>query len=320
MRSLITGVGGFAGQHLAARLLTDSAAQVFGVARTAVHWHDPDLGQNRGLELVQADLLSAEEARRAVKLARPDHVYLLAAQSSPPEAFVDPLKTITNNVACVVNVLEALRDLTADARVLVVSSAAVYGSSPAGGESIGESAPMAPDNPYAVSKAVQDMLGYQYYASYGLQVIRVRPFNHIGPGQDERFAAAGFAKQITEAEAGRRDRVIDAGNLSAERDFTDVRDMVRAYQLALVRCEAGKTYNLASGRARSVQSLLDGLAARSSVPITVRFDPTRARPVDAPILVGDASLFRERSNWVPEIPFEQTLQDILDDWRRRVGA
>lgn len=320
MRSLITGVGGFAGQHLAARLLASSEGPVYGVARRAVGWHRPGLCGHEDFHLLSADLVSGADARRVVNEVRPDRAYLLAASSSPAEAFRDPLGTIHNNVACLVNVLEAIREQAPEARILVVSSAEVYGRCQLEDRPIAEEAPLAPDNPYAVSKTAQDLLAYQYYAAYGLSVVRVRPFNHIGPGQSERFVAASFAKQIAEAEGGLRDPIIEVGNLETCRDLTDVRDVVRGYELALALGGPGEVYNLASGSGVLIGSLLDGLVARSRVAIGVRVDPERFRPSDAPALIGDSSRFRQRTGWVPEIPLEQTLDDILADWRKRVAA
>lgn len=317
MRALITGAGGFAGQHLA-ELLVDSAATVFGVARGSITWRERDLCANDGFTLLRAELTAAGEARRVVGESAPDQIYLLAALSAPADSFGEPLATIFNNVACVLNVLEAAREIVPAARVLLVSSADVYGRSLAAGESIDETAPLAPDSPYAVSKAAQDLLGYQYHVAYGLDVVRVRPFNHLGPGQSERFVAASFAKQIAEAEARAREPVIEVGNLDTWRDFTDVRDMVRAYQLALRSGKAGAAYNLSTGNATAVRSVLEGLIALSPLPISIHFDPQRARPSDAPILVGNSERFRRETGWAPMIPLAQTLEDLLSYWRARV--
>jgi len=320
VRSLITGVGGFAGQHLARLLLEESEDQVFGVARDDVAWNNGGVLEAARFELLKADLSDAGSVREAFEAARPDRVYLLAAMSSTAAGFGDPLPTIINNVACVVNPLEAVRAVVPDARILLVSSAEVYGSSPGDGGLVDESCPLRPENPYALSKATQDLLGYQYGCAYGLDVVRVRSFNHTGPGQTDRFAAPTFARQIAEIEIGAREPIIEVGNLSAIRDFTDVRDVVRGYQLALDRGERGAAYNLASGRGIEIRSLLDHLTALSKVPVTVKLDPARMRPSDAPALIGDARLFRQRTGWEPGVPIEQTLEDLLDYWRQRVQA
>jgi GDP-4-dehydro-6-deoxy-D-mannose reductase len=185
---------------------------------------------------------------------------------------------------------------------------------------INEDTPFRPNNPYAVSKIAQDALALQYFLSYGQQTIRVRPFNHIGPGQTEHFVTAAFARQVALIEAGQQEPVIYVGNLQADRDFTDVRDMVRAYLLAVTRGEPGEVYNIGSGRGRPIQWVLDTLVAMSTVEVEVREDPARMRPSDIPSLVCDPSRFHTRTGWRPEIPLEQTLRDILDYWREHVRS
>lgn len=318
IRSLITGLAGFAGRHLAARLIASGEGPVCGVTRLAPE-DDKTLALAE-VEIEPADLTIAEEARRAVEAARPDRVYLLAAFSAPGEAHRDPLRVIQNNVACVVNVLEALREVAPRARILLVSSAEVYGRGNGDGSPVAEDAPLAPENPYAISKVTQDLLGYQYHLAYGLDVVRVRPFNHLGPGQSDRFVAAAFARQVAEAEAGLRAPSIEVGNLETCRDFVDVRDVVCGYELALQKGEPGAVYNLASGKAVSIRSLLDGLIARGRRPVSVSVDPQRFRPADAPIVVGDASRFIRCTGWSPSFSLDQTLDDLLEDWRKRIAS
>lgn len=316
MRSLITGVGGFAGQYLAAQLL-QGGETVCGVARREVRWHVPGVADADAFTLFSADLSAAAAARHVVELAAPDRVYHLAASSSAHDSFVDPAGTLHNNIIGLLNTLEAIRLSAPSARVLVVSSSEIYGRLP-NREPIDERSELRPESPYAVSKAAQDLLAYQYHAAYRLDVVRVRPFNHIGPGQSDRFVAASFARQIAEIEAGLRKPVIQVGNLDAQRDFTDVRDMVRAYQLALLTGETGAAYNVGCGSAVTVRSLLDQLAAHSDAPITVRVDPSRLRPADVPLMVCDSTRFRKRTHWEPRIPLDVTLEDILSYWRRQV--
>jgi GDP-4-dehydro-6-deoxy-D-mannose reductase len=318
VRSLITGVGGFAGQHLAAWLL-ERGESVSGVARDDVDWHLPRLPGADRFELVTGDLADAAEISEIMKAAAPDRVYHLAAQSSVSESFADPLGVFSNNVSATVNLLEAARSLAASVRVLVVSSAEVYGR--AGGEvAIDEHVELRPENPYAVSKAALDLFAYQYQVAQGVDVVRVRPFTHIGPGQSDRFVAASFAHQIAEIERGSRPPVIEVGNLQARRDFTDVRDMVRAYELALLKGESGAVYNIGRGAAVSIGNLLEQMLDRSSVPIKVAVDPARLRQVDVPLQICDAQRFRARTHWEARIPLGQTLDDILEDWRSRVTA
>ncbi len=309
MRSLITGAGGFAGSHLADCLLAaDGTQEVWGCDLT---------GQRRpfhpsALRMAAADLRDPEAAFRLVDQVRPDRIYHLAGQAYVGDSWSIPWQTIETNMRAQVNLLEAVSAAGLRPKILVTGSADVYGRVPTDCLPIAEDCPLQPDSPYAVSKIGQDMLGIQYGLSHHLDIVRVRPFNHIGPRQNRRFVAPAFASQIAAIEAGRQDPVLHVGNLSARRDFTDVRDMVRAYQLALAEGEAGAVYNIGSGQSRPIQELLDILLGLARVAITVEFDPARLRPVDLPDLVCDASRFRARTGWSPSIPFEQSLSDLLD--------
>lgn len=318
MRSLITGVGGFAGQYLAQRL-RKGGDTVYGVARRPVPWHVSGVADGPGYAQLWADLTLPAQTHRVVEEAAPERVYHLAAASSVQESFLDPVGTLQNNISGLVNLLEAVRALAPQARVLVVSSSEIYGRS-RDAAPLDETAELRPESPYAVSKAAQDLLGYQYHVAHGLDVVRVRPFNHIGPGQSDHFVAASLARQIAEIEAGLREPAILVGNLDAQRDFTDVRDMVRAYELALQAGEPGAVYNIGRGSAVSIRTMLEQLIARSGVPVSVRVDPARLRRADAPVAVGDASRFRQRTHWEPQIPLEATLADLLSYWRRQVGG
>jgi GDP-4-dehydro-6-deoxy-D-mannose reductase len=316
VRSLITGVGGFVGQFLAAHLAENGHA-VVGLARREVAWHVLDAAD--GTTVAIADLATPRDLNKIVADAAPDEVYHLAAHSSVADSFHDPLRVLHNNVDGLVNLLEALRLGAPTARVLVISSSEIYGRNTTAGP-VNEHAELRPENPYAVSKAAQDLIGYQYWCTHNMHVVRVRPFNHIGPGQSDRFVASSFAKQIAEIEAGGREPVLRVGNLEARRDFTDVRDMVRAYGLALERGDAGAAYNIGRGHAVSIQYLVDYLCSRSRAAINIEVDPSRLRRVDAPIQVSDSSRFHERTGWQPELPLEKTLDDMLDYWRTQVGT
>ncbi len=318
MRSLITGVGGFAGQHLAAHLL-ERGETVFGAARHDVAWHVPAVRDSSHFTLIAGDLMVPAEARELLDAARPERVYHLAAQSSVPASFADPIGTLHNNSASLVNLLEGVRQVAPRSRVLIVSSSEIYGRATTA-MPLDEHTPLRPENPYAVSKATQDLLGYQYFIAHQLDIVRVRPFNYIGPGQSDRFVASGFARQIAEIEAGLFDPSIATGNLEARRDFTDVRDMVAAFELALAAGEAGAVYNIGRGEAVSIRTLLDLLIRRSRVPVNVHVDPARLRQADPPVSVCDATRFRERTGWEAKIPLERTLDDTLRYWRDRVSA
>jgi GDP-4-dehydro-6-deoxy-D-mannose reductase len=181
---------------------------------------------------------------------------------------------------------------------------------------IKETNPLRPLSPYAVSKVAQDYLGYQYYQSYGLHIVRTRTFNHTGPRRGEHFVTSNFAKQIAQIELGLQQPTLFVGNLQAQRDFTDVRDVVRAYWLALEKGEPGEVYNIASGNAITIEEMLQTLLSLTDMRINIETDPARLRPSDVEILLGDSSAFRTKTGWVPEIPFERTMEDLLNYWRQ----
>jgi GDP-4-dehydro-6-deoxy-D-mannose reductase len=216
-----------------------------------------------------------------------------------------------------INVLEAVRAL-GHGRALVVASNEEYGRTRPEDLPLREDSPLRPDSPYGVSKVAQDLLGLSYYLSYGLEVVRVRPFNHIGPRQNERFVAPAFAKQVAEIELGRCEPVLHVGNLATQRDFGDVRDVVRAYQLLMLKGAPGEVYNIGPGRPRAVRELLDTMLAAAHVPIEVAVDPARFRPSDVPVSYCDPSALRVATGWEPRIPFERSVRDVLEDWRGRV--
>jgi GDP-4-dehydro-6-deoxy-D-mannose reductase len=252
--------------------------------------------------------------------AKPEYVFHLAAQAFVPASWEDPWSTLENNIRGQLHVLLAGVALDAKPRILVVGSADEYGIVSPAELPIRETNPLRPNSPYAVSKVAQDMLGYQYYVSHKLPVVRVRPFNHIGPGQSPAFVASAFAKQIAEAEAGLREPVVRVGNLEARRDFSDVRDIVRGYYLAASEGEPGEVYNLGAERSYAIRDVLDGLIVQSEVPLTVELDSTRLRPSDVPEIVANCARFRSRTGWRAEIPLERSLEDTLDYWRGRVAA
>lgn len=319
MRVLITGITGFAGSHLAEHLLADGRFEVYGIHRTRSGMHNIRHIMHR-LHLLECDLRDPSAVERVVGEVRPDWVFHLAAQSFVPTSWAAPYETVDTNVVGQLNLFEAIRKHRLACRVQIACSSEEYGLVYPDEVPIREDQPLRPLSPYAVSKIAQDYLAYQYHQSYGLDVVRTRAFNHAGPRQAEPFVVSNFAKQIAEMEQGLRPAVLHVGNLQAQRDFTDVRDIVRAYRLALECGAPGEVYNIASGETHTIQSLLDRLLALSRVEVEVRVDPARLRPSDVPILLGDASRFRACTGWQPQIPLEQTLQDTLDYWRRHVGA
>jgi len=272
------------------------------------------------LRLRYADLRDPENVQALVGEVQPDYIFHLAAQSFVPTSFADPWDTLENNIRAELNLLEAVRRSGRTVGFLVIGSNEEYGAPEPEELPQTEENPLRPNNPYAVSKVAQDFLGLQYHLAYGLPVVRVRPFNHTGPGQSPRFVVPAFASQIARIEAGLQEPVMKVGNLDAARDFTDVRDIVRAYYLAATRGEPGEVYNLASGRPQSVRGLLEILLSYARVEIKVERDPDRYRPVDVPVVYGSAEKFHRLTGWAPQIPFEQTLRDVLEYWREQVEA
>ncbi|MGI5916949.1 MAG: GDP-mannose 4,6-dehydratase [Anaerolineae bacterium] len=317
LRALVTGVGGFAGSHLAEYLLGLEGMQVYGVVRPG--------GDTRNIaailsqmDLHREDLADRHDVRALIEAVRPDYLFHLAAQASVGRAWDDPGATLSNNIVIEANLLQALVDLEQRPRVLIVGSSDVYGRVRPEEVPVSEDVPLRPVNPYAVSKIAQEYLGYQYYLSHGLHVIRVRPFNHIGPRQGVGFVVPDFSRQIALIEAGLQEPLLRVGNLSAQRDFTDVRDMVRAYHLALEHGRPDRVYNLGSGRGISIRDLLDRLLAQSRVPIQVEADPARMRPSDVPIIVADSRRFQRDTGWAPGCNIDETLRDVMAYWRERV--
>lgn len=317
VRVLITGVGGFAGGHLADHLAAATDWRLWGT----VHPRGIDQATPRpDVTALPVDLLDADAVRATLDAAEPDLVFHLAGQTFVPAAWRDPWATFEANVRMQLNLLTAMIDAGRPMRLVAVTSNEVYGAGPADRQRrCDEQAPLAPLNPYAVSKAAQDLLAAQYGLSHDVDVVRVRPFTHVGPRQSDRFVSASFARQVAEVEAGLRAE-IRVGNLDAARDFTDVRDIVRGYRLAAERGERGAVYNLGSGVQRAIGDLLDALRADAHVSVPVKVDPDLLRPADSGRAVCDAALAERALDWRPEIGWNDTLHDILDDWRARVAA
>jgi len=317
LRILVTGAAGFVGGHLLEHLrAARPEAEVHGVVLPggAASWRPS------GVRVVEADLEDPAAAGRAVASSRPDRIVHLAGQASVHRSWEDPAGTLRTNVLGVVNLLDAVRQEGLRPAVLVVGSADEYGPVPSAEPPLRETAPRRPASPYAVSKVAQAALAALYGPAGGLRVVATRTFPHTGPGRGEVFAESSFARQIAEIEAGLRAPVVEVGNLDAVRDFSDVRDVVRAYDLLLESGRGGEAYNVCSGRGRRVGDLLDALLSASTARVEVRVDPARLRPADVPALVGDPAKLVADTGWQPRIPFERTLRDLLDDWRGRVRA
>jgi len=319
MRVLITGITGFAGSHLADYVLAEvPGVAVFGTKRWRSRMENIDHLRGR-IELVECDLKDANAVRQCLAEIRPERIFHLAAQSYVPASWRAPSETLDNNIISQTNIFEAMRSLDLDARIQIAGSSEEYGLVHPDEVPIKESNPLRPLSPYAVSKVAQDLLAYQYFRSYGLAAVRTRGFNHTGPRRGEVFVTSNFAMQIAAIEAGLQEPVIRVGNLSAQRDFADVRDIVRAYWLALEKGTPGEVYNLASGRAVTIRELLDMLLELSDSEVEVEVDPDRLRPSDVEILLGDYSKFHADTGWEPRIPLSQTIEDLLDFWRQRLG-
>jgi len=315
MRALITGINGFVGGHLAEHLLSSGRWEVAGIARQPALALETLTGR---VTYVAADLSDREQTLGALARIRPDVIFHLAGQSNVPHAFADPHTTVQTNIGAQLNLFLGVLQLRIDPLIIVASSNEIYGLVRPEDLPVNEQTPLRPVNPYAVSKAAQDLFAYQYHISHRLRTIRLRPFNHIGPRQTEAFVVPAFAAQIARIEAGLQPPVLRVGNLAAERDFSDVRDIVRAYELAALHGEVGAAYNVGSGQAVGVQRILDILLTFSTHDIQIEPDPSRMRPSDVPRVVCDASRFHADTGWTPRIPLEQTLFDTLEYWRFRV--
>ena len=268
------------------------------------------------IHIVECELRDLTSVFQVIREVRPDRIFHLAAQSFVPTSWTSPADSLNTNIIGQLNVFEAVRSLDIAPWIQIACSSEEYGMVYEDEVPIKETNPLRPLSPYAVSKVGQDMMGYQYSQSYGLKVIRTRGFNHTGPRRGDVFVCSDFAKQIVDIEKQRRPPVIRVGNLEAKRDFTDVRDMVRAYWLALEgNCTPGDVYNIASGTTYPIKEVLDKLLSITDANITIEEDPARLRPSDVPILLGDYSKFHAATGWEPVIPFDQTLRDILDYWR-----
>jgi GDP-4-dehydro-6-deoxy-D-mannose reductase len=341
MRVLITGITGMAGSHLAEYALQLGGIEVYGTYRSRsrmdnlgdlaragkLHMIEGVVATAEALErarrpgvvnLIECDLRDAWATARLVAAVRPDRIFHLAAQSFVPLSFSAPVETLQTNTTLQLNLCEAVRMAGIDPLIHIAGSSEEYGRVLPDELPLRETNPLRPLSPYAVSKVAQELLALQYFHSYGLRTVVTRGFNHTGPRRGATFVTSSFARQVAEAEAGLRPAVVYHGDLSSRRDWSDVRDMVRGYWLALERGEPGEVYNIGAGTAYYVRDVLDILCELAKVPIERRADPARMRPSDVPVLIADASKFQARTGWAPQIPFRQTLSDLLDYWRARV--
>jgi GDP-4-dehydro-6-deoxy-D-mannose reductase len=319
MRVLITGITGFVGSHLA-ELALERGATVIGSVRWRSKTENVDHLGDR-ITLIPSDLRDLSSVRTLLEQAQPDYLVHLAAQSFVAASWQTPSETLFTNAVSQMNLFEGMRQLGSSARFLVIGSSEEYGLVHPPELPIRETNPLRPLSPYAVSKVTQDLMGYQYFKSYRMPIVRARAFNHSGPRRGEAFATSNFAKQVAEIEAGLREPVVAVGDLTPTRDFSDVRDVVRGYWGLLEDGIPGEVYNLCSGAEWSIQQVLDFLLQQSSAPrIEVRVDPARFRPSDVPRLRGCAEKIEKAIGWQRAIPLERTLSDLLEYWRQRIKS
>jgi GDP-4-dehydro-6-deoxy-D-mannose reductase len=318
MRVLITGITGFAGSHLADYILQNHpGVEVHGLVRWRSRLENI-LHLKEKIKPHEADLKDIVSLKKCLEEVKPDRIFHLAAQSFVPTSWRCPAETFTINAVGQINLFEAVLSLKLSPKIHVAGSSEEYGLTYPDEMPMKETNPLRPLSPYAVSKVAQDFLAFQYFKSYGLKTVRTRGFNHTGPRRGEVFICSSFAKQIAEIEKKKRKSVISVGNLEAKRDFTDVRDTVRAYWLSLEKGKEGEVYNIGSGKSYSMKEVLDMLLSMASINIKVEVDPARLRPSDVPVLTADCTKFAQLTGWEPKIPFRQSLQDLLDFWRERV--
>ncbi len=344
MRVLITGITGMAGSFLAEYLVDHHPdVEVFGTFRWRSKLDNLQDLRNRGLlnaldegqritdqqslrrfikrgtvTLIDCELQDATAVRGVIRAVQPDRIFHLAAQSFVPTSWTAPAATLTNNISSQVNLFEAVRETKLEPVIHIAGSSEEYGLVYPDEAPIKESNPLRPLSPYAVSKVGQEMLAIQYWRSYGLRCVVSRGFNHTGPRRGQVFATSSFAKQIAEIEAGLRPPVIDVGDLESKRDWTDTRDMVRAYWLAADKGEPGEVYNIGRGACMRIGDMLDVLLSHSTAQIGVEQDPSRMRPSDVRLLWANVDKFQSATGWEPVIPFDQTMADLLGYWRERV--
>lgn len=315
-KALITGIAGFAGSHLAELLLT-KGYEVYGLCRPRSKTDHIESIKSK-LHLEDADLLDSHSLYSTIMRIKPDYIFHLAAQSFVPTSWVSPSVTLEVNVVGSGNLFEAVRQAGIDPIIQIACSSEEYGLVLANEIPIKETNPLRPQSPYAVSKVAMDYLGYQYFCSYKMRIVRTRGFNHTGPRRGETFVTSNFAKQVALIEKGKQESVVHVGNLDTQRDWTDVRDMVRGYLVSAEKCDPGEVYNICTGRGVKVGDMLNLLLSFTKIKPKIEPDPTRMRPSDVPVLIGDNSKFVAKTGWKPEIPFTKTMEDLLNYWRQRV--
>lgn len=319
MRILVTGVMGFAGGHLAEALLAQRQHRVIGVARRSV-WPNVWSHLASAVELHECDVCASGPLEQLFRTVQPEQVYHLAGYPHVGRSFQEPDAAWQGNLTATRSLYDAVVRWGGRPRILFVGSGLVYGDSVAGADGFTETDLLRPDNPYAASKAAADLMSYQYTRFPGLDIVRVRPFNHIGPRQGPQFAASNFARQLAAIERGRQPPILETGNLRPCRDLSDVRDIVAAYMLVMERGRSGDVYNVASGRSTAMQEVLERLIALSGLTVEVRQAANLTRSADPASVRANADKLRRETGWQPRFSLDQTLNDILTYWRKHLDG
>lgn len=316
-KALITGITGFAGSYLAEYLLA-IGIEVHGTYISGDSFGNLD-GIREKISLYPCSIQNSEEVYQTIKTVCPDEVYHLAGMAFVVDAWQNPREAFDVNALGTMNLYDSLIRNRINPWILSVLSADVYGTLSPEEMPLKEDRILRPIHPYGLSKATADLIGYHYFYAYNLPIIRVRPFNHIGPRQNPKFVCSDFAWQIARIEEGLHEPFIEVGNLDSRRDFTDVRDMVRAYRMLIENGKAGEVYHVSSEVAVSVDSILKMLLEMSGVSIEIRTNPTKLRRSDSPVQQGDCSKLKRETGWAPSIPLRKTLEDLLNYWRNEIA-
>ncbi len=319
MKVLITGITGFAGSHLVDYLLNSSGVEIHGIQRWRSRTENVDHVVDK-ISMYECDMRDAHSVTNVMKEVQPDRIFHLAAQSLVPASWKSPAETLSTNILGQLNIFEAVRRVGINPRIQIAGSSEEYGLVLENELPVRETNPLRPLSPYAVSKVSQDVMGYQYFKSFDMDIVRTRAFNHTGPRRPPVFVCSDFARQLVQVELGLRGPEIRVGNLEAKRDFTDVRDVAIAYWLALEKGVSGEVYNICSGNCYKISEILDMLIEIAGVEVKITKDQARMRPSDVPVLQGDSSKFSTLTGWKPKIPFKKTLTDLVEFWRRALGA